>query len=355
MSRPTKIHINLDALHHNIQVVRQYAPTSKIVAMVKANAYGHGLPIIAPALAKENVMLGVACIDEALTIRALGVASDILLVEGFFSVDELPLIQQQHFSVVIHSFHQLELLEKAYLTTPITVWLKIDTGMHRLGFLPTEFSQAWQRLQQCAWVKQPIVIMSHFSTADEISRPLAVEQLHCFEQLTQDYVSAKSLANSAAILALPQTHYEWVRPGLMVYGVSPFAEYSAEHYGLKPVMTLKSELIALRQCQQGERVGYGATWVCPETTLLGTVAIGYADGYPRQAHSGTPVLVGNQMVPLVGRVSMDMLTVDLRTYPQAQIGDAVTLWGEGLPIEKVAAMADTIPYPLLCNISERVR
>lgn len=355
MARPAKIHLNLAALQHNLQIVQQCAPKSKIVAVIKANAYGHGLNLIATALANKTDIFGVACIDEALLIRNAGINTPILLLEGFFSAEELPVLAQQKFATVIHSFHQLELLEKTPLPVPLTVWLKIDTGMHRLGFKPKAFPEAWTRLQRCPWVNQPPKLMSHFAIADEPTHPLTIAQLTEFQQLTQSYSTDRSLANSAGILAWPESHFEWVRPGILLYGVSPFANHTGTMHQLKTVMTLKSELIAIRHCKAGESIGYGATWTCPEDTLIGTIAIGYADGYPRHAKSGTPVLVNKQIVPLVGRVSMDMITVNLQHYPQAKIGDEVVLWGDGLPIEQVAAMADTIPYQLLCNVTDRVR
>lgn len=350
--RHTQVHINLAALRHNLQRVRSFAPNSRVMAAIKANAYGHGLERVAMAL-PDCDSFGVACIDEGLELRAVGVKQSITLLEGFYHDDELPLVEQYDFELVIHQAAQLEMLARHRFRHPVRVWLKIDTGMHRLGVAPEEAAELWQRL--CAHgALQPIGQMTHLACADEPGNLHTQTQLNCFAASTNGLSGLKAIANSAAIVAWPQTHVDWVRPGIMLYGVSPILGGRAEQHGLKPVMTLRSELIAVRQVAAGEAVGYGASWRCPKDMPVGVVAVGYGDGYPRHAISGTPVLLNGREVPLIGRVSMDMLTVDLSSQPEARIGDPVVLWGEGLPIEVIAEHAGTIPYELLCGITRRV-
>jgi len=353
MSRPTKISINKAALQHNLQRVRQYAPNSKVLAMVKADAYGHGLANVAHALHDADAF-GVACLEEANCIRAAGLNNPIILLEGFFNATELTYIVDNDFDIVLHDACQLEILMRRPLAKPIRVWLKIDTGMNRLGFSLDKLEPVWQQLSACSWVAPDIRVMTHFPDAAEINKPTTLQQIKCFKQATRNLVAPRSLANSAGILAWQDSHVDWVRPGIMLYGVSPFQEQQGVDHQLQPVMTLHSALIAIRHCQRGDAVGYGGEWICPEPMLVGIVAAGYGDGYPRHVPTGTPVLVNQQRVPLIGAVSMDMLTVDLRTCPQAQIGDPVILWGETLPVEEIARCANTIPYELLCNFTARV-
>jgi alanine racemase len=353
VSRPAKVTINLAALKHNLDKVRQYAPQSQILAVLKANAYGHGLTTVALALSKADTF-GVCCIEEALELRAVGIKKAILLMEGFFTADELPVIVNNQFETVIHHWPQIVALEQATLSAPIKVWLKLDSGMHRLGFSPSEFLLAWERLNSCPNVQPLPILMTHFASSDDLKSSVTDEQLLCFNQTVNDLPGQRSLANSAAILARQPTCADWVRAGIMLYGISPFSDLTGQDYGLQPAMTFSSELIAIHSIQQGQCIGYGGTWRCPENMLVGVVAVGYGDGYPRHAENFTPVLVNGKKLPLVGRVSMDMVTVDLRTQPQAKVGDPVILWGEALPVEKVAACADTIAYELVCGISKRV-
>lgn len=354
MTRPTFVEINTQALQHNLQRVRVHAPHSAVLAMIKANAYGHGLIKVAHALAGADA-LGVAFLEEALQLRAAGIQQPIVLMEGFFTAAELTEMVQHDLEIVVHHAEQLTMLESVKLAQPLTVWLKIDTGMHRLGFAPAQVQAAWQRLQQCANVKPEIGLLSHFADPDDLTKPTTSLQFACFNTCVQGLPQLRTLANSAAIIAWPDTHYEWVRPGIMLYGVSPFAGSVGADDDLQVVMTLRSELIAIHQLQKGDAIGYGGTWICDEDMLMGVVAIGYGDGYPRHAVNGTPVLVNGKIVQLAGRVSMDMITVDLRTQPNAKVGDPVVLWGEGLPVEQVARFADTIAYELLCGVTERVR
>lgn len=353
MSRPTKITINLTALRHNLRLIKKLAPHSAILAMVKSNAYGHGLERVALALPNVDA-LGVACIEEGLLLRAAGITNPIVLMEGLFNVDELAKVIAERFSVVVHHESQVQILEKNSGGVAIPVWLKIDTGMHRLGFTPTEVKKIYQRLLNCSIVKKPVGLMSHFAESDLLAGTSTLQQIEVFNTVTADLTGPRSLANSAGILAWPSAHYEWVRPGIMLYGASPFKGQHAVKYDLQPVMSLSSELIAIHQLAKGARVGYGGTWMCPEEMRVGIVGIGYGDGYPWHAKNGTPLLVNGHLCPLVGRVAMDMIAVDLRTQPDAKIGDTVLLWGPGLPVEIIAEHSDTIAYELLTRITQRV-
>lgn len=350
-------HIDLAALQHNLQRVRVCAPETAILAMVKGNGYGHGLLPVAQALGDADA-LGVARLEEALTLRQNGIEKPIVIMGGFLDAEELTLMAQYGLSAVVHHESQLQLLESASLPEPIFVWLKIDTGMHRLGFPPENIPKIHQRLKACSTVQTPIIVLSHLATANDSLHPKAHQQLCCFQQTVPPDMPA-SLANSAAILARPETHFDWVRPGIMLYGVSPFAggrsRLVGSDFGLKPVMTLQTRLISILHVRAGETVGYGATWTCPEDLPLGVAAIGYGDGYPRHAPNGTPVLVNGVRCPLAGRVSMDFITIDLRHCPKARVGDTVTLWGEGLPIEEIANRAETIAYELFCQVTTRVQ
>ena len=354
MTRPAQALIDIQALQHNLTRVQAAAPGRRVMAIIKADAYGHGIVRVARALAAVDGF-GVASIDEALVLRAAGVTRPITLLEGVFERAELALVRQHGLSVVVHNAAQIEMLEQVEAGAPIPVWLKIDSGMHRLGFAPPEVPAARQRLEACAAVAQSIGLMTHFACADERSNSATQQQQICFEQATAGLAGERSCANSAAILAWPQTHGDWVRPGIMLYGVSPFnGELAAEH-GLKPVMSLRSELIAVHQCRRGDAIGYGASYICPHDMPVGIVAIGYGDGYPRHAVTGTPVLIKGQRVPLIGRVSMDMISVDLSAVRDARIGDSVELWGSGLPVEEIAEHAVTLAYELLCGVARRVR
>lgn len=353
MSRPAQQQINLSALQHNFKRVKALAPNSAVIAILKANAYGHGLKKIGLALTEADAF-GVACLEEALILREAGIKQPIVLLEGFYQASELATISALDLQIAVHQPMQVEILEKQTVAKPITVWLKIDTGMNRLGFAPAEVKTILQRLRACTAVNPDIRIMSHFARADEVENPATVQQLSCFAESVAGLALPCSLANSAGVLAWSAAHKEWVRPGLMLYGVSPFADKIAADYDLKPVMTLRSAIIAIKNVHKGDTVGYGATWTCPQDMQIGVVAIGYGDGYPRGAQNGTPVLLNNKIVPLLARVSMDMLTVDLRTQPQAKVGDPITLWGEGLPIEKIAQYTGVSVYELLCKVTSRV-
>lgn len=355
MSRPTQMTISLDALRHNVQQIRRIAPNTSILAMVKANAYGHGLVEIAADL-NEVDGLGVACLEEGLILRQAGIQKPIVLIEGIYTADELADVIHYGFTLVIHREEQVAWLEacRAAVHSPISVWLKIDTGMHRLGVAPNDAKRMYQRLSECTGVKKPIGLMTHFADADSTDRSSTEYQIALFSKSTHGLEGPRSLANSAGILAWHSVHADWVRPGIMLYGVSPFVGMCGHDHHLRPVMSLHSELIAVKQVEKGGRVGYGGIWVCPETMPVGVVGIGYGDGYPRHAKNGTPVLVNGHICPLIGRVSMDMLTVDLRSQPNAKVGDSVILWGESLPVEKVAEHCDTTAYELLTRMTPRV-
>lgn len=356
MSRAACAEIDLSALRFNLQRVRRLAPHSRVLAVIKANGYGHGIVRVARALDEADAF-GVASIDEALELRAAGISQCILLLEGIFEAAELPLVQKEDFDVVVHHDAQLQWLQNAALdvTRPLRVWVKIDTGMHRLGFAPAQLPDVLNRLRTCTGIAPDFVLMTHLANADDRNSNVTQQQLACFKKFTDTQQAARSVANSAGILGWPSTHYDWVRPGLMLYGISPFADSSAAQEGLQPVMTIKSRLIAVNQCKQGDGIGYGGYWVCPQDMPVGVIAFGYGDGYPRHAVNGTPVLVNGQRVSLIGHVSMDMITVDLRSQPQARVGDPAVLWGQGLPVEEIARCAATIPYELVCGVTQRVR
>lgn len=344
--------IHLSALQHNFQKVKELAPQSKVIAMIKGDGYGHGLETVARAF-KHADALGVARLHEAIQLREAGIKQPIVIMEGWCRADELPLLQQYDFDTVIHQAWQVQQFLQCPQQKPRQVWLKIDSGMHRLGLHPHEIPMIWQQLQQCAWVSE-IITMTHFAKADEINDLYTKRQIDCFNDAVNQLQGARSLANSAGIIAWPDSHGDWVRPGIMLYGVSPFALTTGIEHELIPAMTLTARLIAIREAYQGDLIGYGSTWECPENMLIGVASIGYGDGYPRYIKNGAPVLVNGKKANLAGRVSMDMITIDLRHHPEAKIGDIVTLWGEGLPIETIARWASTSPYELLCGLSRRV-
>ncbi|MFT5453082.1 MAG: alanine racemase [Enterobacterales bacterium] len=360
--RATKAIIDIPSLQHNLQMIKALAPKSEIMAVLKADAYGHGILEMGRQLGEVSC-LGVACLQEAIILREGGVKTDIVLLEGFFGDDEIQAIIDYGFSLVVHQDNQLDVLEKLSGEHKISVWLKIDTGMHRLGFSPEQSKIALKRLENMP-VVDGIGIMSHLACADDAQSSMTLEQVKLFKETLSTINSDQkpypiSMANSAAILAWPEAHFQLVRPGLLLYGVSPLLADAVhlddgQSHGLQPVMTLVSELIAIRHIKSGETVSYGAIWTAGEDTWIGTIGIGYGDGYPRNLPNGTPVWLNGVEVPIAGRVSMDMITVDLGATTTAKIGDKAILWGKELPIEKVAVAAGTIPYELLCGITQRV-
>ena len=350
MPRPIRATINAAALAHNLGVVRARAPTAKIWAVVKANAYGHGLVLAARALQAAD---GFALLDfeEAIRLRLQGVRKPILLLEGFFKAQDVALLAEYDLTPVVHNMEQIEILEKTELARPVDAYLKVNSGMNRLGFTMDNVRIAWNALGNHPQIRD-VTLMTHFADADGATGVAA--QHEWFNSLTQPLEGSRSLANSAALLRYPETHADWVRPGIMLYGCSPFADETAAQLELQPVMTLESEIIATQYIQAGERVGYGFAFEATEEMVIGVVACGYADGYPRLAPTGTPVLVGGRRAKTVGRVSMDMLCVDITAHQEAYIGTPVRLWGEGLPADEVAAAAGTLSYELLCALAPRV-
>ena len=349
--RPLIATIDTAALKHNLAVVRRHAPRSKVLAVLKANAYGHGVLRAAAALADAE---GYALVEleDAVRLREAGYRQRIVLLGGFFGPDELPLLARHRIGAVVHSLEQVAALDGLAAGAGFDVLLKLTTGMNRLGFSPRDYREVRERL-----VRNPgigtVTIMTHFASADE-PRGVAwqMERLRSCEG--QD-AHPRTFANSAAILRHPETHADWVRPGIMLYGCSPFTEGTGAESGLKPVMTLESRIIAVQDLQPGETVGYGGLYRAERVARIGVVACGYADGYPRHAPSGTPVSVAGRETGTAGRVSMDLLCVDLTALPEAQPGSRVVLWGEGMPVERVAAAAGTVGYQLLCTLAPRVR
>jgi alanine racemase len=354
MTRPARVVVDLDALRHNLSRVRAFAGGARVMAIVKADAYGHGIERVVPALAGADAF-GVACLDEARQVLAAGVNRPVVLLEGPYTAAELNEISESGLEIVVHHEYQLQMLERTPLQRQIRVWLKVDSGMHRLGLAPEAVPDAWQRLLACTAVVSPPRLMTHLAAAGNSGDPLTTAQVETFTSTCRGLDGEQSIANSGGIISCPASHADWVRPGLMLYGVSPMDGGSGADHGLRPVMTLASALISTRNVRRGEPVGYGAAWRCPRDMRIGIVAAGYGDGFPRHAGSGTPLLVGGRRTSVIGVASMDMLTVDLDPVPGADIGDPVVLWGEGLPIEELARHARTIPYELLCGIHKRLR
>lgn len=356
MPRPTYAQIDSDALRCNLGVIRRRTH-ARIMAVIKANAYGHGLLDAARAFNEAD---GFALLDiqDAIKLRDAGFRQVILLLEGFFTVEDLILCAKYDLACVIHSDAQLEMLDAYPRRAHLHVWLKINTGMNRLGFAPVHFLAVNARLRAHPAVRD-VTLMTHFAYADEVHG--VANQLECFELLRKLVGwQATSLANSAAVLRFPDTHGDWVRPGIVLYGASPFGVNdcgfpAAKDLGLRPAMTLRSEIIGIQLVKNGDTVGYAGLFRADREMRIGVVACGYADGYPRQAPTGTPVLVNGHRTHTVGRVSMDMLAVDLTGLSNVVVGATVTLWGEGLPVEEVAHSAGTISYELLCALAPRVR
>ena len=346
--RPARALIDLEALRHNYRLAREISG-ARALAVVKADAYGHGATRCAAALEGEADGFAVACIEEALELRYAGIRKPILLLEGFFEESELGLIDQHQLWCVVHATWQVEAIERARPARPLQVWLKLDSGMHRVGLHPAEYRDAHARLLASGKVDK-IVLMSHFARADELDCPRSEEQVALFEQARAGLQAEVSLRNSPAILGWPGIASDWVRPGIMLYGATPFGEDQAVAARLQPVMTLESKVICVRELPAGEPVGYGARFITPKPMRIGVVAMGYADGYPRHAPTGTPVLVAGQRSQLLGRVSMDMLCIDLTDVPEAGLGSTVELWGKNILASDVAVAAETIPYQIFCNL-----
>jgi alanine racemase len=350
MPRPIRATISVGALERNLHVAKALANGAKVWAVIKANAYGHGLERAARAFAAAD---GFAVLDfqEAARLRLAGVTKPILMLEGFFKAADIPLLHKYGLTPVIHNPEQVEMFKAAPHPSELEVYLKVNSGMNRLGFASDGVRPAYNAIRMHPHVKS-VTLMTHFADADGAGG--VKDQLAWFQELTKDYAASCSLANSAALIRFPETHADWVRPGIMLYGCSPFADRSAGSLDLRPAMTLTSEIIGTQHLHAGERVGYGFSYEAMGEITIGVVACGYADGYPRHAPTGTPVLVNGQRTRLVGRVSMDMICVDISDIETAYIGTPVTLWGEGLPADEVAAAAGTVSYELLCALAARV-
>ncbi len=345
--------IDLKALQHNYQFIKNKSHADKVIAVIKGDAYGHGAVEAAKALEQAD-MFAVSRIEEAIWLREAGIPQPILLLEGCFCAEDLQIAASEGFQTIIHHPEQLQDIENTVLDKPIKVWLKLDTGMHRLGVHPEEVAEYVTRLQACEHVDGEPGFASHFSCADDLSSSTTQCQLDRFLTMTAPYAGEKTLANSAGALYWPESHFDYVRAGIALYGISPDEDKTGTELGLKPVMTLKSKLIAVREHKAGNPVGYGEIWTAEEDTRIGVIAMGYGDGYPRLAPEGTPVWVNGRIVPIVGRVSMDMLTVNLGVDAEDKIGDDVEFWGNHLPVEQVAKQVRTIPYELVIKLTKRV-
>lgn len=355
MGRPTYISINMQALEHNVARIKTYAPTQKILAMVKANAYGCGVQEIVPVLEPLVDSFGVACIEEAKLIRQLGSQKECFLMQGMFAPEDIDVVIALNLTLVVHNPQQLAWLISNPLSASIKVWVKVDTGMHRLGFHPRELKGIMMTLRLCPWIDDTIGLMTHLACADMPESAACQAQLANWEPLTKDYVSMpQSAANSAAIISLPHTHADLIRPGLMLFGASPFPDQLGIDFGLQPVMHFMTTVTTIHHCMPGDAIGYGATWTCKRPSVIGVIPVGYGDGYPRHIKPNTLVWINDQTVPIVGKVSMDMITLDLTDCPHVKIGDRVELWGTHIPIEMVAKQADTIAYELMTQVTQRV-
>lgn len=356
MSRPTSATIHVDALRRNLARIRELAPASRVMAVVKADGYGHGLERVAQALEGADAF-GVAALSDAERLRAAGLSKRVVLLSGFDEPGDLALMRRLDVESVLHHDAQIQMLEAetASAGAPLRVWLKLDTGMHRLGFATSRAGALHARLRALRNVDPDIALMTHFARSDEFDVDATPKQIAAFDAATRGLDGARSLSNSAGVLGWPAAHGDWVRPGGALYGLSPVAGQSGADFGLEPAMTLSTRLIAINRVAKGEPIGYGGAYSCPEDMPVGIAAIGYGDGYPRHAGPGTPVLVDGARAPICGRVSMDLLAIDLRGLPHPKVGDPVVLWGRGLPIEEVADHAGTIGYELACGITRRVR
>lgn len=354
MSRATSATIHLGALRHNLARLRALAGDAKVMAVVKADGYGHGLERVARALSAADAF-GVACIADGQRLRASGVRQRIVVLSGIDEPADIAEMHRLELESAIHHPAQIDWLAADRDPRPLRVWLKLDSGMHRLGFAPGEARAAHARLRALPNVDPAIGLMTHFANSDVFADAQTTHQIETFEATFSGFGGERALSNSAAVLGWERARGDWVRPGGLVYGISVVDGRTAADFGFRPAMTFSSKLIAINRIAAGEPVGYAATWQCPEDMDVGVIQVGYGDGYPRSATAGTPVLVDGIRVPIVGRVSMDLISVDLRMAPKARIGDRVVLWGEGLPVEEIAAHAGTIGYELTCGMTRRVR
>jgi len=346
--------IDLGALRSNLATVRRLAPKSRVMAVIKANAYGHGLVAVARALESADAF-AVARLGEALQLREAGIKNPILLLEGVLDREQLIAAAAADLELVVHCEEQVELLQHSSAGIRFKIWLKLDSGMNRLGFKGDAFQAAHAALCALPCIQLPFNLCTHLSSADSPELPTTAEQLMVFEVATRSLPGARSLVNSAGLLSFQDSQADWVRPGLVLYGISPFRGTTGADHGLRPVMTLSSRVIAVKDLVQGEQVGYGGDWSATRPTRLAIASVGYGDGYPRSAASGTPVLVNGERAGIAGRVSMDMLAIDVTEMQHpVKVGDPIVLWGDGLPVEEIALWAETIPYTLVCGVTQRV-
>jgi alanine racemase len=354
MSRATAATIHLGALRDNLRRVRELAPGAKVMAVVKADGYGHGLERVARALQGADAF-GVAGIADGQRLRAAGISQRIVVLSGPDDPGDLAEMRRLRLESVIHHDVQVAWLVGDADPRPLRIWIKLDTGMHRLGFAPERARELHARLRELPSVERDIGLLTHFANSDVFDDAMTTHQIERFERALTGVEGERSLSNSAGILGWPEAQAQWVRAGGALYGISVVAAKIGADFGFRPAMTLATRLIAINRVRKGERVGYAATYECPEDMNVGVAAIGYGVGYPRHADRGTPVLVNGARANLIGRVSMDLITIDLRNHPGARIGDPVVLWGRGLPVEEVAMHADTIGYELTCGVTRRVR
>jgi alanine racemase len=352
MTIPSAI-LSTESLLNNLKVIKALAPNKKVMVMLKANGYGHGIRSTALRLDGLVDYLGVARLDEAVALRKVGIKSNITVMQGVLSHEELLVALGYSFDLVVHDFFQLQLLE-SFLPGKINIWLKIDTGLGRLGFPPEMAGEIYQKLLSLQSVGS-LVLFSHLAMADDKDHPLNDKQRKIFASLAKDFPGPKSLANSAALLNFPDSHYDIVRPGLALYGLSPIKGKTGKDFGLKPVMSLIASVISVRDLKEGATIGYGATFTTTKPSKIATVAIGYGDGYPRSAKNNTPFLIKNQLVPLVGRVSMDMLNLDVTELKGIKVGDFATCWSEDLPLEKITPLTNNSIYDILTAVQLRVK
>lgn len=365
MTRPTYTEIDLAALRHNCHIAQQASPGSKIIAVVKANAYGHGAVTCCHTIQNHVDMFAVSSLQEALLLRTAQITLPILLLEGCFDLPELEAAIQHGFEVVFHHQYQLDMLAKidtqalASSVRPIRAWLKVDTGMHRLGVPVDDAAKTYAQLQSHPLIAKNPVLMTHLAVSDELRSDYTLMQLRQFQLLLESLPNSEhiptSIGNSGGMMDWPQCQSDWARPGIMIYGISPFGHNHPVADKLTPVMSLRSKIISLRDVSMGSSVGYGCNWRASKASKIAIVPVGYGDGYPRHAKNGTPVLVNGQRAPLVGRVSMDMLSVDVTDISDVDIGDDVELWGQNLPVNEVAKHADTIGYELITRMTGRAQ
>lgn len=356
MSRTTVATIHLGALRHNLARIKQLAAPAKVMAVVKADAYGHGLERVARALDGDADAFAVAALGDGLRLRAAGHRQRIVVLSGPDRASDIAEMQRLSLDAAIHHEEQLHWLREASPARGLLrVWLKVDSGMHRLGFAPDSVAAVHARLATTPGVDPEIGLLTHFAESEVFDGMETPAQIARFAQATQGLRGPRSLSNSAAVLGWSdQARGDWVRTGGLLYGLSVVDGKSGADVGFRAAMTLDTRLIAINRIGKGERIGYNGTWTCPEDMPVGVAAVGYGDGYPRSAAAGTPVLVGERQVPLIGRVSMDLITLDLREAPHAKVGDRVTLWGPQLPVETIARHAGTIAYDLTCGMTRRV-